>query len=81
MHNVIWNLVAFSRHTGMKYSALVTSRTVAGTTCQADGELNKGEYNLWSDNRSFCMCPVLHAVEVKSWTDLFCMTRSIFMWN
>jgi len=43
-------------HTGMKYSAPVTSRTIAGTTRQADGELNKGEYNLWSDNSSFGMC-------------------------
>ena len=63
----------------MKYSALVTSTTIAGTTCQADGELNKGEYNsLWSDNRS-SRSTVLHAVEAKSCTDVFCMTRSIFM--
>ena len=46
----------------MKYSAPVTSRTTAGTTHQADGEPNKGEYNLWSDNSSFGMCLVFTAV-------------------
>jgi len=42
-------------HTGVKYSAPVTSRTTASTTHQTGGELNKGEYNLWSDNSSFGM--------------------------
>ena len=42
-------------HTGMEYSAPVTSRTTAGTTHQADGEVNKGKYNLRSDNSSFGM--------------------------
>ncbi|XP_065902738.1 uncharacterized protein [Dysidea avara] len=38
------------------FLAPVTSRTTAGTTHQVDGECNKREYKLWSDNSSFGMC-------------------------
>ena len=53
----------------MRYSAPVTSRNTAGATHPIDGERNKGEYNLWSDNSSFGMC--------LSWCTSVCNSTSV----
>ena len=53
----------------MRYSAPVTSRNTAGATHPIDGERNKGEYNLWSDNSSFGMC--------LSWCTFVCNSTSV----